>query len=65
LPRIREAGQVAEFGDDRDGDEELDAAQRLQGLDDGIQAPGGRPLEQFGLERWSRSTCSSTARTDS
>jgi len=50
LPRIREAGQVAEFGDDRDGDEELDAAQRLQGLDDGIQAPGGRTLEQFDLK---------------
>lgn len=50
MPRIREAGQVAEFGDDRDGDEELDAAQRLQGLDDGIQAPGGRTLEQFDLK---------------
>jgi hypothetical protein len=45
-----EAREIAELGDDGDRDEELDAAQRLQGLDDGIEPPRRRPFEQLGLE---------------
>ena len=45
-----EAREVAELGDDGDRDEPLDAAQRLQRLDDGIEPPRRRPLEQLGLE---------------
>lgn len=50
MARRVEAREVAELGDDGDRDEKLDAAQGLQRVDDRIQPPGRRPLEQLGLE---------------
>ena len=50
LTRRVEPSQIAEFGDDGEGDEELDAALRLQRLHDRTEAPRGRPLEEFGVE---------------
>ncbi len=50
LPRRVEAGEVPQFGDDRDGDQPLHAAERLQRLHDGIQAPRRPDLPQFGFE---------------
>ncbi len=50
LARLVEAREIAELGDRGDGDDELHAAQRLQRLDDRVQAPALRVPEQFGLE---------------
>ena len=50
LSRRIEAREVAEFGDDGDRDEELDAAQRVQRLHDGREAPRRRALEEFRFE---------------
>jgi len=50
LPRVVEAGQVTEFGDDRDGGEELYTAQGLNGFDDGIETPLLRLFLEFGIQ---------------
>ena len=50
LPRIIEAGQVAELGDDGEGDDPLDAAQRLQRLDERIAPPRGAQLLELGFD---------------
>ena len=50
LPRVVKAREIAEFGDDGDRDEELDAAQGLQRLHDRIETPRGRALEEFRVE---------------
>jgi hypothetical protein len=50
LSGVVKTGQVAEFGDERDGHGELDAAHGLDGLDDGVQAPRLDLLAEFGLE---------------
>jgi hypothetical protein len=41
LAGVVEAGEVAEFRDHGDGDRVLDAAQGLEGVDDGRETPGG------------------------
>jgi hypothetical protein len=46
LARIVEAREVADLGDQAQGDGELHPAQRLQGLDGGIEAPGRCRLAQ-------------------
>ena len=50
LSGVLETGQVAEFGDEGDGHRELDAAHRLERLDDGGEAPPLDLLPEFGLE---------------
>lgn len=50
LPRVVKAREIAEFGDDGDRDKELDAAYGLQRLDDGIETPRWRSLEEFRFE---------------
>ena len=50
MSRVVEAREVAELGDDGDRDQPLHAAQRLQRLDDRIEPPRGRALDEFGLE---------------
>ena len=50
LPRVVEAGQVTEFGDDGDGGEELYTAQGLNAFDDGIETPLLRLFLEFGIE---------------
>ena len=48
--RILETGQITEFSNEGDGHRELDAAHRLEGLNDGGQAPRVDLLTEFGLE---------------
>jgi hypothetical protein len=50
LSWIIETGQVAEFGDERDGGEELYASEGLDGLDHGEQAPVAGVVLEFGLQ---------------
>src|SRR5262245_56840666 len=50
LSRVVEPGEVAEFSDEGDGHRELDAAQSLQRLDDGRQAPGLDLVLELGLK---------------
>lgn len=50
LPRVVKAREIAELGDNGERDEELDAAQSLQRLDDWIEVPRGRALEEFGID---------------
>ncbi len=50
LARVVEAREVAELGDDGDGDVPLHAAQRLQRLDDRAEPPRRRELDEFVLE---------------
>ena len=50
LSGVIEAGQVAEFGDEGDGGEELYASQCLDGFDDGIEAPIPGLVLEFGLK---------------
>ena len=44
------AREITQFGDDGDRDQELHTAQRLQRLDDRIEPPRGRALDEFGIE---------------
>ena len=50
LPGIVEAGEIAHFGDDGDGDGELDTTECLKSFDDRVETPGCGELLQFGLE---------------
>jgi hypothetical protein len=50
LARIIEAGEVAEFSDDRDGNGELHATRGLQGLYHRVQTPVAELLAQVDLE---------------
>ncbi len=50
LTRVVKAREITELGDDGDRDEELHAAQGVQRLDDRIEPPRGRALEEFRFE---------------
>ena len=50
LSGVLEPGQVAEFGDEGNGDGELDATHGLEGLDDGGETPALDLLSEFSLK---------------
>ncbi len=50
LSGIIEAGKITHFGDNSDGHGEPDAAERLEGLYDGIEPPGRGQLSELDLD---------------
>src|SRR5712691_808318 len=50
LAWVVEAGEVADFGEHGDGDGVLDAAQGLEGANDGGEPPGGNQIGELGLD---------------
>jgi len=51
LAGVVKAGQVAELGEDRSGDDPRNATQRPEGLDDGEETPPGSEFEDLLLDR--------------